>query len=352
MLTSVFYAVKSNKSLWLLLAFSLLLPGCSFGQADSRERSAHFKEGRFYRPDNKELDWKEGFELFWESELPNWPDLPKEPIYGPTPPERVTGDTLRAVWVNHSTVLLQGSDVNILVDPIYSERLGPVAIIGHRRSIHPGIPFEALPTIDYLLISHNHYDHLDLPTYEALIERDHPKVYLGLGVATHLDSTHGVTEMDWWEKVQLKKDIQLSFVPVRHFSSRSLTDRYATLWGAFVLEIGSRRVFIAPDAAYSNDYIKVREKYGPIDLAFLPIGAYEPRWFMKHFHMDPKEAVQAHLDLQSKLSVGIHFGTFPLTSEPIDEPVELLTQEREKAGVAVEAFITLHPGEPLILSEK
>ena len=244
--------------------------------------------------------------------------------------DRVSGSEIRATFINHSTVLIQTGGYNIITDPIYSERCSPVSFLGPKRVRNPGIRFDDLPKIDVIIISHDHYDHLDLPTVERLVARDHPKIYLGLGVGERLDSMHNVTELDWWQRVEVGKDFYLSFVPVQHFSGRTLWDRNSTLWGGFVLEIGKRKIYFGGDSGYADHYKQTFEKFGAMDLALLPVGGYAPRDFMSFAHLDPRQAVQAHLDLHSRQSIGIHFGTFQLTSESMDEPIQLLDERKRR----------------------
>ena len=173
---------------------------------------------------------------------------------------------------------------------------------------------------------------------------------MGLGVAGHLDDKDNVMELDWWESVQIDDTFRLTFAEVQHFSGRTLTDRRSTLWGGFVMEIGGRKIYFGGDSGYADHYKKTYEKFGPMDLSLLPIGAYAPRFFMGGVHVDPRQAVMAHLDLRSKKSIGMHYGTFQLTAEPREEPPELLKKEMKKLGIPEDDFITLEPGKAYILN--
>ncbi len=325
-----------------------VLAGCASTYTDQRARSPHFKDGEFRNGSELSRSFWSFLKMRMHTDYAKWPDWVDSP-YGPRPPGRVSGSEIRATFINHSTVLIQTGGYNIITDPIYSERCSPVSFLGPKRVRNPGIRFDDLPKIDVIIISHDHYDHLDLPTVERLVARDHPKIYLGLGVGERLDSMHNVTELDWWQRVEVGKDFFLSFVPVQHFSGRTLWDRNSTLWGGFVLEIGKRKIYFGGDSGYADHYKQTFEKFGAMDLALLPVGGYAPRDFMSFAHLDPKQAVQAHRDLHSRQSIGIHFGTFQLTSESIDEPITLLAKESAAAGLKKGAFITLGFGKSLVI---
>jgi L-ascorbate metabolism protein UlaG (beta-lactamase superfamily) len=315
---------------------------------DDRERSSHFRDHRFRNAKQMTTNLWSFLKMRRNTPYAVWPDW-VEADPGPAPPERVADTEIRATLINHSTVLLQTGGYNIITDPIYSYRASPFSFLGPHRVRNPGIRFEDLPPIDAILISHDHYDHLDLPTVSRLLHRDRPKVFLGLGVGRRLKSMDRVTELDWWERVEAGRDFKVSFVPVQHFSGRTLTDRLSTLWGGFVLEIAGRKIYFAGDTGYASHFAQTYERFGAMDLSLLPIGAYSPRSFMGFVHIDPREAVQAHLDLRSRKSLAIHYGTFQQTAEPIDEPIELLTKEKELAGLWEEDFAVTEFGQPLTI---
>ena len=281
------------------------------------------------------------------SQWPKWVDIAE----GKKPVKKVEDNSIRVTFINHATFLIQTNGYNILTDPIYSHRCSPVSFAGPKRVHRPAIAFEDLPKIHVVLISHDHYDHLDLPTLSRLIQRDRPRIYMGLGVAAHLEEKDRVnaTELDWWESASVGERFKLTFAEVQHFSGRTLTDRYSTLWGAFVLEIGDKHIYFGGDSGYADHYKKTFQKFGPMDLALIPIGAYAPRFFMGSAHIDPRQAVMAHLQLHSKKSIGMHYGTFQLTAEAINEPVELLEKEKKKFAVPKDDFITLKPGKAFVL---
>ena len=254
-------------------------------------------------------------------------------------------------WVGHSTFLLQLGGLNLLTDPHFSGRASPFSFAGPARMSPPGLGFDDLPAIDLVLVSHNHYDHLDEQSVRR-IARDHARaqfvVPLGLANWFRAHGIERVTELDWWRSVELGA-ARVSAVPVQHFSGRGVHDRDATLWCGFVVELAGRRIFFAGDTGYSRDFADIAERFPPMDLSLLPIGAYDPRWFMSPVHVDPAEAVRIHQDLRSRLSVAMHWGTFRLTAEPLDEPPKLLAQALSAAGIAAEKFTVFRHGETRLL---
>jgi len=294
---------------------------CCMGCGSPFPRSDHFNGHEFFNPRTRTRHGlKEFLTWRWTRDAPPWPDQ-RPGARGAAPPRRVDGNSVRYTVVNHSTVLIQIAGLNILTDPIWSERCSPVSWAGPRRVVRPGIRFDDLPPIDVVLVSHNHYDHMDLPTLQRLARRDNPVVLTGLGNAKALRGA-GVTtvvELDWWQSGAIERGL-FFFVPARHFSKRALFDTNETLWGGFVIQARGATIYFAGDTGYAPYFSEIRRRYGPVDLAFLPIGAYKPRWFMQAMHLSPAEAVHAHLDVGARRSVAIHFGTFPLGDDTVDDP--------------------------------
>lgn len=249
------------------------------------------------------------------------------------PPRKSEGDKITYTVINHATVLIQFQGLNILTDPHYSLRSSPVSWAGPKRGRNPGVRFEDLPPIDVVVISHNHYDHLDLPTLKRLQKHSDPVIFVGLknGKLLKEEGLSKVEEFDWWQEVKLGA-LSFTFVPGQHWSARGLNDRFETLWGGFFIKGTEKSVYFAGDTGYGKFFSLIKEKCGKPDLSFIPIGAYEPRWFMKNAHINPEEAIHAHEDLGSGVSVGIHFETFQLTDEAFERPRQDFEKAWEKSG--------------------
>src|SRR5579863_5327548 len=301
----------------------------------------HFDGKRFYNPDAPQAP---GFLKALRWKLTSRPEpSPRfiSDVEQSKPPRRVEGSGLRTTLVNHSTVLLQQESCNILTDPIWSERASPLSGVGPRRRRKPGVSWEDLPRIDAVLISHNHYDHLDLPTLRRLAARGDSTFVVPAGLIRLLRSENigPAHELDWGESVSLP-GFTIHCVPALHFSSRGIYDRNKTLWCGYVIEYRERLVYFAGDTGFGRHFAQIREKFGSPRLALLPIGAYEPRWFMSPIHMAPDEAVRAHQILAPKTSIAIHHGTFQLADEGLDTPrQQLLATARD------ESFLVLNNGQ-------
>nr|WP_245431167.1 MBL fold metallo-hydrolase [Rhodoplanes roseus] len=278
-----------------------------------------------------------------------WPDWAPSP-HVDRPPERVTGTALRISYVGHASILLQTGGRNILIDPVWSERASPFGFAGPKRVNDPGIPFEALPTIDTVLVSHGHYDHLDLDTLSRLVAAHRPRVITPLGNDTTMrehDPAIAAEAFDWHDRVEIAEGVAVTLVPLRHWTARGLMDRNKALWAGFVIETPAGRIYHVSDSGYGDGFRfrEARERYGPFRLAVLPIGAYEPRWFMSDQHMNPAEAVQALQDCGAELALAHHHGTFKLTDEGIDAPPRDLRTACAAAEIPDERFRVLKPGE-------
>ena len=276
-----------------------------------------------------------------------WPKRVDEPPQRPAP---LDNSAAVVTFIGHATLLIQTPAGNILTDPMYSQRAGPFNVMGPRRVRQPAVRFEDLPPISIVLLSHNHYDHCDVRALGMLAERFDPLVVTPLGNAALVRSSgiHRVEELDWWQEAK-RSALPITLTPAKHFSARGPFDKNRALWGGFVVTTGGRRIYFAGDSAYGPFFRDIGRRLGPIDLALLPIGAYEPRWFMHVLHMNPAEAVQAHLDLGAPESIGIHFGTFQLTTEGIDDPLRALDEARRANSISPSRFRTLGFGESLRL---
>jgi L-ascorbate metabolism protein UlaG (beta-lactamase superfamily) len=285
----------------------------------------HFDERRFYNPDAPQA---RGFldALRWK--LSSRPEPSAEfisDVEQSTPPRCLESNGLRITLVNHSTVLIQQRASNILTDPIWSERASPVSWLGPKRRRKPGVQMHDLPNIDAVLISHNHYDHLDLRTLHQLADRGHSTFIVAARGARLLRSEkiEPVYELDWGESVTTS-GISIHCVPALHFSARGIFDRNKSLWCGYAIEFPEQLVYFAGDTGFGSHFAQIRERFGSPQLALLPIGAYEPRWLMSPVHMTPEEAVRAHEILSAKTSIAIHHGTFQLADDGIDTPQKQL----------------------------
>jgi L-ascorbate metabolism protein UlaG (beta-lactamase superfamily) len=266
---------------------------------------------------------------------------------------RSNKEKVSLTWIGHATVLLQLKGKNILTDPHFSKRASPVQWAGPQRVIPPGIPLQELPPIHVVVISHDHYDSLDEQTIVQLHQREGGKKTLflvPLGLKSWFEGLgiKRVIELDWWDN-HTEADLKITAVPVQHWSKRGLLSRNRTLWAGWVIQANDFRFFFSGDTGYAPHFREIGDKLGPFDLSAIPIGAYEPRWFMRHHHITPEEAFQIHLDVRSKKSVAIHWGTFMLTDEPLDEPPKRLEEAARENGRSEEEFLILNHGEIIIL---
>jgi L-ascorbate metabolism protein UlaG (beta-lactamase superfamily) len=312
--------------------------------------SDHFDGTHFFDPHGVPPKRLADLLRWWTSggkaEWPAWHPYP----HVDRPPARVEGNTLRISFVGHATLLIQTAGLNILTDPIWSERCSPFTFVGPKRVNAPGIAFEALPPIDAVLVSHCHYDHLDAPTLSSLAAAHRPRVITPLGndaIMRDHDPVIRAEAFDWGDRIGLGNGVAVTLAPMRHWSARNLLDRNKALWAAFVLETPAGRIYLVADAGYGDGhhFRAARERYGPFRLAVLPIGAYEPRWFMQDQHMNPAEAVRAFRDCGAQLALAHHFGTFPLTDEAIDAPETALKEALAGANIPPEQFKVLKPGQ-------
>lgn len=315
--------------------------------------SGHFDGTRFFTPQNigskslaSLLKWR------FSSKKQKWPNRLKNPIRT-KPKKRHDTDNFSVTFIGHATILLQICGLNIITDPFFSDRASPLKLIGPKRARPPGLALKDLPPIDYVLLSHNHYDHLDLASLKQLHDLFEPVIITPLGngaIVAKTGRAHQIAEADWAETIALNTLLSVTLTPALHWSKRSLKDRNMALWAAFLLQTPFGPIYFAADTGYGNgDHFRaIQEEFGPVTLSFLPIGAYEPRWFMKPQHMNPNDAVKAHMDLASRQSVAIHHGTIQLTDEAIDTPVKDLQSALQDNAVDPARFHVLECGQSRI----
>ena len=252
-----------------------------------------------------------------------------------------------AVWIGHSTYLLNNGDLTIVTDPVFSKRASPFSWAGPKRLIAPAISLEELPDIDVITVSHNHYDHLDIASLKTLHKLNPKALFLVSKGDMDLLVRSGiknVTEFLWWENIEVKNTL-FTFTPVQHWSARGFRDRNKSLWGGWFMQSSEHTIYHAGDTGYSDDFKETRSRLGSPDFAMIPIGGYNPRWFMSYHHVKPSESIQIALDLGVSKSLGMHWGTFRLTDEDILEPPQLINQELKKLNLADDFFRTVKPGE-------
>ena len=238
--------------------------------------------------------------------------------------QKINNNKSFITWIGHSTMLLHANGKTILTDPIFSDRCSPVQFLGPKRYSYPTIYIESLPKIDLVVISHNHYDHLDKNSVKSLGKDSATVWYVPLGLKKWFNQLNikNVIELDWFDE-ERQDNVKIICLPSQHWSKRSLFKSFDTLWSSWFIKIGNFKFWFAGDTGYNKIQFKhIGDNYGPFDLTAIPIGAYEPRWFMKDFHVNPEESIFIHNDTKSKKSIGMHFGTFVLTTEPILEPVQ------------------------------
>jgi L-ascorbate metabolism protein UlaG (beta-lactamase superfamily) len=271
----------------------------------------------------------------------------------PALPANLADGQIALTFVNHITFMIQFGGLNVLTDPVYAQRASPFRRVGPQRVRDPGLAFSDLPPIHVVLVSHNHYDHLDIETLLRL-EADHaPHFITSLGNRPFLEQfgLRRVEELDWWGCVDVAGAI-ITLTPAQHWSTRGPGNRNRTLWGGFIIAVNGLQVYFAGDTGFWRHFADIRARYGRVDLALLPIGAYEPRWFMRDQHMNPDDAVRAHIDLDARVSVATHFGCFELTDEGIDAPIVDLAAARERYGIAAQAFQVLETGETRLFANQ
>ena len=314
--------------LLLLLFPSLTMPNERFKNTDEDAAGKSFREFLRWSFTNKKP------ELVAIDSSDDWKEL--------TP-----SSTDYLVWIGHATYLINKDGLTILTDPVFSKRASPVRFAGPKRLIPPAIPIDKLPKIDVITVSHNHYDHLDLRSLKKIYKANPNAIFLvPKGDKRRLErrGIENVKEFLWWEEIEINGS-KFTFTPVQHWSARGIADRNKSLWGGWFMELKTESIYHAGDTGYSGHSIETKKRLGSPSLSLIPVGAYAPRWFMKTNHVNPPEAIQVALDLESKRNFGMHWGTFQLTDEAIMEPPELLKQSLKELGLSEEFFRVLTPGE-------
>lgn len=362
---------KALTTIGILIALAILgggiLAGCQHNSYYTGPVSDHFDGEKFFNPNqtppipeaNSEEDRQAGqprstfsflrWRLFSDDRR-DWPDgfFPSKPT--DIPPKRVMGKELRVTMVGHATILIQTEGLNILTDPIWSKRASPVSFLGPKRHQPAGIAWQDLPPIDIVLISHNHYDHLDRATIERLQEDFAPRFITPLGndtIVRSIDTKVKVDGLDWWQSISVSDKVTVTPVPVQHWSRRQLYDRNHALWSGFVIASEGGAVYFGGDQGYGDgqNFTSVKEKLGPIRLAIVGIGAFQPRWFMKTMHMGPDEGIAMYKELGAAYGMGMHYGVFALGGDgPTEAPDEAI-KARDEAGIAADRFRLLDVGE-------
>jgi len=332
-----------------LIVVDKLLAAPKYVEGDSD----HFDGKKFVNPDDSGTHHFFDVLKWWFSgnDKGAWHKMSDKSVARFTAPEpKAAENEFRATFVNHSTFLFQLGDLNMLTDPIWSDRASPYQWIGPKRMRPPGIAFEDLPNIDLVLLTHNHYDHLDIDAVHRLHEKYNPKFIVPLGVERflHEEGIQDTVHLDWWDGYALSQNFSLTAVPARHFSGRGLFDRNKTLWCGYVLHTSLGNIYYAGDTAYGKFIKEIGNRFGPMQTSFIPIGAYKPHWFMESIHISPEEAVQVHQDVRSQQSVAMHFGTFPMADDGMYEPVEALRKALEENEIQREQFRVLKEGEMLV----
>lgn len=332
----------------LLVVASFIIVGMLISApAHSGPVTDHFDGKKFINPGNAQAKGlTDVFQWMMQRKQGPWTEK-KESAYGEKPQAVITHG-VKVTFVNHSTFLIQIDGKNILTDPVWSERTSPFDFAGPKRMRSPGIRFEDLPKIDYIILSHNHYDHLDINTIKKIYQVHQPKIITPLGVKSFLDNNQIITatDLDWWQEMTLSDSLIIQSVPAQHFSGRGISDRDATLWCGYVIKNHHGNIYFAGDTGYNEFTFKeIGKRCAPISVALIPIGAFKPAWFMSPIHCSPAQAVQIHFDVNASQSIATHFGTFPLADDGEDEPTTELIQAMKEAELATEKFLVLKEGE-------
>ena len=336
----------------VLLIFFLTSPFFAFAEDSLNNLKHHLPDGTYTNTSGiaNESSLKDVLKWSWErrgKRVETFEFETKEPNYQ----KIYKNEELMITWIGHESFLYQNKDINILTDPHFTERASPLSFTGPKRYMAPGMKIDDLPDIDVVTISHSHYDHLDYGTVKSLSEKFKNILFvvpLGLKEWFEDKGIYNVKELDWWESTKVQRTA-ITFAPVQHWSARGLFDRNESLWGAWHFKNNSHSFIHLGDTGYTNDFKEIRKKLGPVDLAAIPIGAYEPRWIMEFSHMNPEEAVMSYFDLEATEAVGMSWGTFILTDEPVTEPLEKLNEALQRYDLSESDFFTLSHGETYVI---
>ncbi|TNF61199.1 MAG: MBL fold metallo-hydrolase [Burkholderiales bacterium] len=349
---------RSPRLLALLCLAALGLAGCASVNLHHDPGRAHHRPDGFVNlhPGHDRADGG-----FWSWQWQRWTRglAPQDPERIPRARPQVeylqaNRKDITVTWIGHATTLWQIGGLNILTDPHFSERASPVGFAGPRRATPPALSLADLPRIDLVLISHNHYDHLDRATVHALHRQagGPPLFLVPLGI-DHWMQDEGIAPvraLDWWDSHRVN-EVDLTLVPAHHWSSRTPWDRNRSLWGGFVAAHDGFSMYHSGDTGYSPVFRTIGERFGGFDFAQLPVGCYEPRWFMKGHHVNEAEAVQIHRDVRSRLSLGVHWGAFRLCDEPVDAPLDGLPRALETMNESPSALVLFGLGETRVLRQ-
>lgn len=313
----------------------------------------HFDGERFHNPSAPvDRSFGDVLRFLIRRKRGDWARTPSGSANSFSPPLRVRDDDLRITFVDHSTVLIQTAGVNIVTDPVWADRVSPVSWAGPKRAHPPGLQLQALPPIDVILLSHNHYDHCDLESIKVLVRRFDPVILTPLGNTALLKARgigQGSHDLDWWQTADVAGGLEITCVPARHWSGRGLLDRAKNLWGGFVIRRPSSPtagpIYFAGDTGDGPHFEEIRDRFGAPRIALLPIGAYLPQWFMQPVHLSPQEAVAVRARLGAPVAMAIHFGAFELADDGQRQPIDDLVRARKDAGISPEQFWLPTPGD-------
>lgn len=341
----IFLILGTVISLIVLIGYSVSSPGYK-GEISDHFDGTKFLNGEGYveKGTGELLKW------MFTRKPGEWTEKTAEDVaFGDKPAARISDSSQVITYINHSTFLIQTDSLNIITDPVYSKRVSPFSFAGPKRMRPPGIHFEDLPHLDIVLISHNHYDHLDIKTLEEIKEKHDPLFITPLGIDLYLNKKgiSNTVSLDWWKKHDINDAVSISAVEAQHFSSRGMFDRDKTLWAGFVIESNAGNIYFAGDTGYNNFFEKIGNDYAPIKTALIPIGAYIPRWFMSPVHVDPAQALQIHKDVGAELSIGMHYGTFPLADDGETDPINDFNEV-----IRDENFILMKEGESKLIKNQ